>query len=160
MQDRLTAVLFLSLLSFHAQAFEADVIRVMDGDTVMVKQINGQSKKCRLYGIDAPETSQPFGPESKNKLSSIVMNRTIQVVETSQDRYGRSICKISIDKQDVNLEMVKKGLAWVYRAYTSDPIYIKAEDDARANKIGLWKDNKPVPPWDYRKQKRSEYEKQ
>ena len=75
------------------------------------------------------------------------------------DRYGREVGKVLHDGQDVCLAQVKKGLAWHYKAYEGEQsesdrnAYAAAEDAARAGKVGLWADARPVPPWDYRRDK-------
>jgi len=56
-------------------------------------------------------------------------------------------------KQIINQEMVKRGMAWHFKKYSSDPLYAQLEIRARANKIGLWKLPHPVPPWEWRKSK-------
>jgi len=51
---------------------------------------------------------------------------------------------------DANLEQVKKGMAWVYKQYASDPAYFEAEDEAKKAKVGLWSQPNPTPPWEFR----------
>ena len=51
--------------------------------------------------------------------------------------------------------MIKKGFAWHYKKYSSDPIMAKAEEDARQAKIGLWNMTNPIAPWNYRKLKKA-----
>ena len=58
---------------------------------------------------------------------------------------------------ECDLEQIRPGVAWWYREYAKEQTpedrasYAAAEDDARAMKHGLWKDAKPVPPWEWRK---------
>jgi endonuclease YncB( thermonuclease family) len=56
---------------------------------------------------------------------------------------------------DVNLEQLKAGMAWWYREYAKEQTLQEREDyareeDARAQRVGLWKDTKSVPPWEWR----------
>jgi len=81
-------------------------------------------------------------------------------VETSKrDRYGRQIGKVLVNGRDVNLVQVERGMAWFYRQYQRDQspndrrLYEAAEDAAKANKWGLWRDADPVPPWEFRRNK-------
>ncbi|KAF0221143.1 MAG: hypothetical protein FD174_641 [Geobacteraceae bacterium] len=75
------------------------------------------------------------------------------------DRYKRLVSVISLDGRDINLEMVQEGWAWAYRQYLQRPYaseYIGAEEKARKQKLGLWKQANPEPPWEFRKlQKKS-----
>ena len=66
------------------------------------------------------------------------------------DRYGRRIGILIIDGKDINLLSVRKGFSWHYTAYSKDEAYALAEKYARRKKIGLWKPDDPVPPWEWR----------
>ena len=56
---------------------------------------------------------------------------------------------------DVNAEMVRQGMAWVYRYYLRDKALLDVEKEAKAAKRGLWADPNPIPPWEWRKQQRA-----
>lgn len=68
----------------------------------------------------------------------------------SGDQYGRKVCRIEVNGMDVNLEQVRRGMAWVYVKYANDPAYFRAEIEARKSKVGLWSDPAPVAPWSWR----------
>ncbi len=113
-------------------------------------------------GIDAPEKSQSFGTRSKQSLSSLVFGKQIVIEFYKKDRYGRLIAKIATpNTPDVNLEQVKRGMAWHYKDYQREqsPIdreaYANAEEEARAYRRGLWSDTDPVAPWAFRKARRA-----
>jgi endonuclease YncB( thermonuclease family) len=149
------SILFCSLV--HAEVIVGRVVGVTDGDTVTVLDTSNIQHKIRLAGIDAPEKKQAFGQRSKQSLSDIVFNKTVQVETTKKDRYGREIGKILVNGLDVNLEQVKRGFAWHYKAYQREQsandrsLYELAETKARTAKLGLWSDIEPVPPWGFRK---------
>ena len=111
--------------------------------------------KIRLHGIDAPEKKQAFGNASRKFLSGLVANREVRVTYTKRDRYGRIVGIVYLDGRDVNLEMLKAGLAWHYKKYDSTPAYAQAEAEARAAKRGLWQDKSPIEPESFRKAKRA-----
>ena len=77
----------LLLVTFLANAFQANVINVTDGDTIKVKH-QGSVIKIRLSGIDAPETNQSYGPESRDYLKSIILNKTVSIEGNKKDKYG------------------------------------------------------------------------
>ncbi len=158
------AVVFIVLLvtSGFAQALQKGrVMKVTDGDTVTISPVEGgQFYKCRLYGIDAPETpkpgkpGQPFGEEATKELKTLMLGQDVDVEIRDTDRYKRKVCRISKDGMDVNLEMVKRGYAWAYVHYLKRPHasqYIEAERDARAKRLGLWQQSNPQPPWEFRR---------
>ena len=154
------ALLLALALYLPAGASAADlhgkVVGVTDGDTVTVLDTNMLQHKIRLAGIDAPEKAQAFGQASKKGLSDLIFGREVDVSWDKRDRYGRIIGKISTDRRDVCLEQVRRGMAWHYKQYQRDQspadrqAYAAAEDLARANHVGLWRDTNPVPPWDFR----------
>lgn len=158
-----TAFLFLvsSLftLTCQAQVVEGIVRAVYDGDTVLLATRNQSKLKVRLYGIDAPETKkpgqpgQPFGDISKRTLMYKIMGRQVQADIMDTDQYQRAVAVIRYAGRDINREMTAEGMAWAYRnylkgAYTSE--YIGSEERARARRLGLWRDNNPLPPWEFR----------
>jgi endonuclease YncB( thermonuclease family) len=127
------------------------VVGVYDGDTVTCLDENNQQQKVRLAEIDAPESGQDFGKVSREALAAMVFGRTVEVTDQGRDRYGRWIARLSVDGTDVNRQMVASGNAWVYTAYSKDPSMAEAQQQAQAAKLGLWSQDNPVAPWDYRK---------
>lgn len=128
------------------------VVSVTDGDTVRVL-IGQEQIRIRLEGIDAPEQKQAFGQRSKERLLELVAGKTVQLHVTGQDRYGRTLGKLMINGVDINELMILEGLAWHYERYNSEQHYAEAQLIARRAKSGLWSENDPVPPWEFRKRK-------
>lgn len=124
------------------------VISVLDGDTI--KLDTQGNVRIRLAGIDAPEKSQPYGLESKNYLASLIGSRTVTVIISDTDRYGRYIGTIIYDGMDINAEMLRAGYAWHYKHYSRSPEYASLEKAAREQRLGLWADDNPTAPWKYR----------
>ena len=116
--------------------------------------------KIRLQGIDAPERGQPYGKTSGKHLSGLVAGKRVVIDYRKQDRYGRIVGKVLLDRQDMNLEQVVSGMAWHYKQYQREQSpddrqrYAEAEYRARVSKMGLWVEPDPVPPWEWRKKKR------
>jgi endonuclease YncB( thermonuclease family) len=127
------------------------VVGVYDGDTVTCLDENNQQQKVRLAEIDAPESGQDFGKVSREALAAMVFGRTVEVTDQGRDRYGRWIANLSVDGIDVNRQMVASGNAWHYAAYSKDPSLAEAQKQAQAQQLGLWAQDNPMPPWDYRK---------
>ena len=143
------------MLAFHAHAdFTGKVVAVADGDTITVLHDKVQVK-VRLTEIDAPEKKQAFGNRSKESLSDLCFGKTATLFEKGKDRYGRTLARVTCDGTDANAEQVRRGLAWAYTKYLTDPQIKVLEEEARAARIGLWHDDKSVPPWEWRKAKRT-----
>jgi micrococcal nuclease len=71
------------------------------------------------------------------------------------DRYRREVGRIFLADRFVNMEMVGDGFAWRYVQYDKPGEFTAAEKDARDDRCGLWADADPMPPWEWRKVKRS-----
>lgn len=143
-----------------AQTLTGRVIRIADGDTVTVLDSANTEHRIRLEGIDAPESHQAFGTQSKKNLSDMIFGKDVTVVYQKTDQYGRLVGKITLDGKDINLEQVKAGMAWHYKEYEREQtpadreLYAKAEDEARTARRGLWQDPNPTEPSEFRKEEK------
>jgi len=147
-------VLFTTPLVAQEKTHTLKVVGVHDGDTLTCLSGEKQQIKVRLDAIDAPELGQPFGQASKRALSDMVFGKTVTVIQKKKDRWGRTIAHVLVDGKDTNLMMLEQGMAWHYTDYSNNRRLQKAEDDARRAGKGLWADQGPVPPWDWRKTER------
>lgn len=131
------------------------VVRVADGDTVSILDMNKQQHKVRLYGIDTPERDQPFGIAAKKALAARVADRNVGVVIVETDNYGRTVGTIYLDEVNINASMVADGYAWWYQFYAPNNPELKvSEETARDKGLGLWSEPRPIPPWDWRRGRR------
>ena len=157
MKTLLTLLIILFSLSTNAKELIGQVIKVVDGDTITILDTNKEQFKIRLSGIDAPEKRQAFGHVSKQSLSELVAGKVVLVDYNKRDQYGRVIGKVLLENNDINLEQIKRGLAWHYKQYEREQdvedrsLYAQEEYLAQKGRIGLWKDKNPIPPWEYRK---------
>jgi endonuclease YncB( thermonuclease family) len=142
------------------------VVGVSDGDTLTILVVGQppaqgdrpvrQQITVRVSGIDAPEKAQPFGERSKQALSQCAFGKQALIDVIKRDRFGRSVAKLTVDGTDCGLRQIQDGLAWHFRKYMSDQpppdrvSYAAAQDKAREERLGLWADPSPVPPWEFR----------
>jgi endonuclease YncB( thermonuclease family) len=144
----------------NADTLTGRVVGIADGDTLTLLDATNTQHKIRLSGIDSPEKGQPFGQACKKSLSDLAYDRAVAIESSKLDRYGRVIGKVLVNGQDVNLEQVRRGCGWHYKKYQNEQIlddrlsYNSAEESARASRVGLWADNEPMPPWDWRNARR------
>jgi endonuclease YncB( thermonuclease family) len=145
-------------LTCHAGTIEGRVVRVADGNTITVLDARKVQHKIRLAGTDAPEKFQAFGQRSKDSLSALVFRLEVTVQTRKRDKYGPEVGKVLVGGLDANLEQVRRGFAWHYNAHEQSAedrrAYAAAEAEARLQRVGLWRDAHPVPPWEFRKGKR------
>ena len=148
--------LLLSLAVCMGDTILGRVTRVLDGDTVDLLTAQQENIRIRLNAIDAPEKGQAYGQRARKFLDDLVYGRNVRVQYNSKDRYGRVVGDIYLGEELINLKLVEAGLAWHYVMFAKDnKIMAAAEAEARAAKRGLWQEPHPIPPWDFRKQKRT-----
>jgi len=73
-----------------------DVIRVVDGDTIVIEDAAGIQTWIRLRRIDAPEMDEPGGPEAKAALEAAWLGRQVRVTPYARGRYGRTIADVAL----------------------------------------------------------------
>jgi endonuclease YncB( thermonuclease family) len=143
-------VLF-SLFSALAHAdFDGRVVKVHDGDTLTIL-VQEKQIRVRLDSIDAPELGQAFGKRSRQSLATLCAGQPAYVADRGKDRYGRTIGRVTCDGVGANAEQVRRGMAWVYVRYAdaASPLY-GLEREAKLNRLGLWVEPQPTPPWEWR----------
>ena len=134
-----------------ATTWTGKVVGVMDGDSVIINRL-GKRVTIRLLGIDAPEYKQPWGQQAKAFTQQQAGGKKVTVLEKEKDQHGRSVATVLLpDGSSLNQRLVHQGLAWWYRHFSKDKILKKLEQEARENRIGLWSETKPIPPWIWRR---------
>jgi endonuclease YncB( thermonuclease family) len=155
----LTIGLLACSLSFTTPLIAADfsgpVVSVLDGDTLEVLH-HQHPERIRLAGIDCPEKGQPYGKHAKQAASDLAFGKEVTVQTHGHDKYKRTIGDVLLpDGMNLNQELVKQGWCWWYRKYApGDTVLEGLERDAREGRKGLWADPQPVPPWEWRKQRK------
>ncbi len=137
--------------------------QIIDGDTIKIN-----SKKIRLYGIDAPEFKQtckktsltiifftftkdyPCGKISTENLKKKINNKVITCKILDIDRYKRLIGECYKRNLNLNSWLVSNGHAVAYRKYSKK--YVSYEINAKNEKLGIWQ-GKFEMPWEYRRKK-------
>jgi len=135
----------------QAETFEARVIAVLDGDTVLLLR-DRQKIKLRLADIDAPEKAQAFGRQSRDSLRALVHKQTVQVETRAVDQYARVVGILRKDGLNVNREQVRRGMAWEYSHHHKNIEFLALEREAKQARRGLWMQDHPQPPWQWRRE--------
>ena len=124
------------------------VERVVDGDTLVLE--NGA--RIRLIGVNTPETVAPgkdveeFGPEASAYTKQFVEEAggevTLRFDKERLDRYDRFLAYVYSGDRFLNEELILVGLSPAETQYNNNPTlerrFEKAEEDARARRVGLW----------------------
>ncbi|PUE14215.1 hypothetical protein B9Z32_12100 [Limnohabitans sp. MMS-10A-178] len=153
--NKLIATFFLLFsCAIEAGTLQGKVVGVADGDSLTILD----EHKIRLQGIDAPEKAQAFGQKSKQSLYRLAHNKQATVEFQKKDKNGRTVGKVTVNGTDICLEQIKLGMAWHYKQFESEQpkqdriYYQQAELAAKAQALGIWKDQNSTPPWEFRKQ--------
>ena len=120
MRFAVSILLLLTLPLAQAETLTGRVVRITDGDTIVVLDSSKVQHKIRLTGIDAPERGQAFGTKSKEHLSDLIAGKSVVVDYSKYDRYQRILGKVLLNGEDVNLEQVEAGMAWHYKKYQGE----------------------------------------
>ena len=151
---KLFLVISICLIFFFLTYFDvkSSELKIVDGDTI---HLNGE--KIRFSGIDTPEIKQKCtknnevimcGIQAKELLINKIKNNKINCVREGKDQYKRTLAECFVNDLSLSSYLVKSGYAFAYRKYSNK--FIKDEDFARSNKLGMWSMNFEYP-WDWRK---------
>ncbi len=147
-------------LAAPAWAWQARTKFVYDGDSLNVVKQDGSLETIRLYGVDAPEVKQPFGYQAKRRLAKLVGRKQLEIEPVDTDRYGRTVALVRLrDGALVNEVVVAEGLAWVYDDYCRQELCQRLrglQDAARSERRGLWSENDPQRPSEWRREHKTE----
>ena len=144
----------LALRPAFAETISGTVVRIIDGDRLIIEDAAKKRYTVRLADIDAPERNQSFGKEASRSLAEICHHKSATVDWSERDRRKRYIGHVTCEGKDANAEQLKRGMAWASPRATkpTSPLY-ELETYARLRRIGLWADDKAVPPWEFRAKK-------
>ncbi|REC39991.1 thermonuclease family protein [Chryseobacterium sp. 5_R23647] len=149
-RKNLIFIVFFLPIFFLSQT-TAKVVRIKDGDTVVVLLNDNTEKTLRLAEVDCPESGQPFGKNAKQFTSDQIFGKTIEFVETDTDRYGRSVAKIYYDEEKyLSAEIIKAGMGWWYHQYSRNTELGIFQEAAKNNRKGLWADINAISPYEFR----------
>lgn len=131
------------------------VVGISDGDTLTVRcEAQAQTLRVRLAQVDAPEKRQSFGERSRQALAALCFQQQAEIRPQDQDRYGRTVAHVRCAGEDAAEHQVRAGLAWAYTRYRPTAKFVQLQQQARAERRGLWADQEPMPPWEWRSQPR------
>lgn len=133
--------------------WECTVVKVYDGDTITCLTRSGKKHRIRLQNIDAPEADQKYGKEAGDFLRNLVLDRKIRLRYIGRDDYGRDLGIVFLRGENINEIMVATGNAWAFDYFLSEEDkerYVSLQREAKEQKLGLWKDENPQEPRQYR----------
>lgn len=151
----LVLLLLLVAPACAEQQFAGRVLAVDDGDTVRVQRGAGEVR-VRIFGVDAPEATQAYGPEARDVARRLLLDRQVTVVMKDVDQYGRLVASLQVNGRDIGPELIAAGAAWNYPQFSRDDRFAALEAAARRARRGLWALPDPMAPWLFRASARAE----
>lgn len=140
---------------YAIEHIEGKVIKIKDGDTFVLLLDNKSQLTIRLAYIDCPEKGQAYYQAAKDFTSRMIFGSRVKCEVLKKEKYRRSVAIVYLpDSTQLNEFLVRKGLAWNYKEYSAHTRMHLLEEKARNEKLGLWKENNPIPPWLFRKNKK------
>ncbi len=141
--------------AWGAESTLAVVVRVSAGDALIAQKADGVQINLRLFGIEAPRlravrpqgsgkaVGQPFSEEAKQALEDLVLHKQVRVELYGRDFFRYALGVVFLGAENVNVHMVRGGLARVDRAAHHVPEALRAaleqaEAEARRDRRGLW----------------------
>ncbi len=150
-------IIVASVIYFLFQPGGYEVVRVVDGDTLVVK-IDGEEEKVRLIGVNTPESTtkkEPFGKEASDFTKRALEGRRVYLEFDTQekDRYGRLLAYVwlkqhsdeptenNIRQYMFNAILVLEGYAQVMTVPPNvkySDYFVKFQREAKEQNKGLW----------------------
>ena len=150
----LSLTLWLVTLTATAQGMvprgECSLQRVSDGDSGALF-CDGREVPFRLGGVDAPESNQAHGADSREAMRARIQGKQLKVREVGRPSYGRAVVAITVDGGDLAAALVREGAVWCEPRYPSVANCSEIERGARSEGRGLWAAPAPQPPWEFRR---------
>ena len=116
-----------SLDAFVPPVNSGRVIKVYDGDTITIaSKVPGLRNSpiykfsVRLNGIDTPEIKgknedeKAVAQKARDALSARIMGKDIFLKNVQTEKYGRLLCEIYLDKENLNQWMINQRYALAY----------------------------------------------
>lgn len=131
------------------------VVNVQSGDTITILR-NGITYSFKLLAIDAPDSGQPIFDNSRETLSKLVDKKDVKIAVQAQYSNGTFVGTLYRNGRDIGLKQLEKGMAWYLRRdaeQLTDSVkktYLDAQTYAASAGVGLWAEDRPIPPWVYR----------
>lgn len=147
-------VYIVLLFLFSCNSYRVKVKYVIDADSFYLNS----GKEVRLYGCDAPEATrghiQPFGLEATRFTRNLIQGKEVTLIIKDHDKYHREVDKVILaNGDDLSELLIKAGLAWTSERYSPQE-YCNEGIKAKNDRVGLWIQYNPEPPYLFRRRER------
>jgi micrococcal nuclease len=118
---------------------------VIDGDTIVIK-----NKHIRVLQVNTPELGQCYANQARQFTQQFLSKRASLILKADpsldqSDKYGRSLRYVFKGKENLSLELARKGYAkpMFFKGTKGKyaDLIMRYANQAKANRLGLWKCN-------------------
>ncbi len=135
----------LSILNPDKYDGSYQVIRVIDGDTIVLKYQDAELK-VRLLRINVPDANDYAQKNGRDAMKSLIEGKEVSLKfekegEPGKDIYGRLLAYVFLGGINVNIEMVRLGWSTYWTKYGTsrfEGAFTRAQDEAMRQKRGIW----------------------
>ncbi len=144
-------LLLLTSMVASAQTWEGTAVAAPAGDILAVDR-EGESVRVRVFGIDCPDTGQPFAKEATAFTKKHTVGKKVGIEVVATDSTGMRVAKITLpDGADLGEALLEEGLAWWDRRNAEEARSLKLLNaEALIEEKGLFAQDAPLAPWDFR----------
>lgn len=146
----LTSALGMLFILSPLLANAGKVVSIPDGNTIVVLS-KDEPMTLRIAYIDAPEKGQAFSAPSRQSLAKLCLGKDAVYKMVNSNDSVHAIAAVTCDGVDVGRAQLERGMAWAAIKQKAGTDLIALEAGARQTRRGLWADEKPVPPWEFRR---------
>jgi len=138
-----------------AASLQGKVAEIIDAGTIVVVSAN-HPVKVKLVAIAVPEKEQSYSSIARQHLSDLILDKYV-VVRYSELRESFLVGQVLCGNMDVGAQMIRDGVAWYDKldekrlSEVEQQIYAESQEAAHTERRGLWQDESPIPPWDFRR---------
>ena len=133
-----------------APVLSGKVMKVIDGDSILVLNQYRKSVTVQLRGVDAPELAQKYGETSLEQLRERIEGKIVTLQLDAPDEFSRLTAEVLLAGESINVWLIRTGCGWHNWKFDSDPAKAIAEKRARGDRVGLWAADDPIAPWEWK----------
>ncbi len=140
--------LYMFYYTSNAKTFDGTVVDVISGDEFKVES-EGKIFTVRLRDVYSPVRGQPYFKEAGKFTKKITTKKIVTVKYHGKPKDGFILADVYLENgSELKNELVKNGFAWRWKHALNYQLF-SLQNDAKSLKKGLWKEKKPIPPWEW-----------
>jgi len=143
--------------SVYAASLYGKVVAVDEGDSFTIFNLN-RAVKVKVIGIDAPEKVQSYGEIARQHLADLILDKFVLIEYSGLGDRNYILGKVFCKEMDIGMQMLRDGVAWFDKTSINGlnvaefQTYSQSEIAARNERRGIWQQESPTAPWEFKEQ--------